>query len=85
LKDKNEFVKNKYKFNEVKSTSVGHYSKGVLNLSKFDLEKINGKRKNEEDDDNKGRKGGKIFKKNKSFKKKGGTSTGKGKKGGKRH
>lgn len=40
-------MKNQYKFKEVRGTGVGHYNKGVLNLSKFDLEKINGKREEE--------------------------------------
>ena len=43
IKQKHDFVKNKYKYSEVRSSSVGHYKQGVLSLSKFDLEKINGK------------------------------------------
>lgn len=68
VKEKHQFVKNKYKFNEVKSNSLGHYSKGVLTLSKFDLKRINEGVKQDEEETQQ-RKRGKPFGKRKNIKK----------------
>lgn len=83
LKHKHDFVKNKYKYSDMKSTTVGRYNRGVLSLSKFDLEKINGKGADREDTG--GERRGGSFKHKKGIKKSKGSGrmAGKGKgKGG---
>lgn len=42
IKEKDEFVRNRYKFNQNIGSSVGTYKGGVLTLSDGDLRRING-------------------------------------------
>ena len=45
-KDRNsQFMKNKYKFKDMKSKSLGQYKGGVLNISKNDFKKITGSKR----------------------------------------
>jgi hypothetical protein len=38
--DKNNFMKNKYKYKDMKSKSFGNYKNGILEISKKDLRKM---------------------------------------------
>lgn len=42
IRKKDNFVKNKYKFNDNIGSGIGRYKGGVLNLSDGDLKRING-------------------------------------------
>lgn len=42
IKKKDEFVKNKYKYNDNIGSGIGKYKGGILNLSDGDLKRING-------------------------------------------
>jgi hypothetical protein len=50
IKEKDEFVRNRYKFNEHMGSGVGRYKGGVLTLSEADLRRINGRNHHPEAD-----------------------------------
>jgi len=74
-KEKDQFEKNRYKFEQISSGRVGKERNGLLSLNKKDIDRIYGKSEEKKKITKKGREGGKKFNKHKNVKR------GKGKKG----
>lgn len=41
-KQKNDFLKSKYKYKDMKSKQLGTFKSGILNINKNDFKRING-------------------------------------------